>query len=484
MLSTGLLSGASTGLTCCLQIAWGWSIAWVVCLLVRNRRLRVKLWTVFLCVVAFFWLASVLIPRSSGTPESVAAYTAKLNSIPSLYWSWQLPTELLPKFEWLVRSIEWLYLLVVIGLLLQWWLQSRRLKDLLRNVRQPSGELEVLFQKLCSDFEVPSCRLEIVDGLHSPATACWRRPRVLLPAQLIPRLEIGQLADVLRHELAHVRGRDYLWNRVASLGCRILFFHPAVWLAYRQLRHEMEFACDEAVAGDQRERRLAYADCLLRVARLQHVMQLSIYGALDISSSKSLLATRVNALMSVRSSYSRPERIAAAPSVILGLLVLPSVGISLHWSAEPGSGLEHRGHQTPSSERRPLVSKKRTPRSRHQRAVEAQLSAVPTLANSDSQQVAFITTGLGQPTLPSLADRSEDTSEPTVDPVRNADSHTSTANSGPVWDESQVTGLHKPKAPFWSRVAVGIVEIAGAVISQGEDPEKVRAHKLAIEKDH
>jgi beta-lactamase regulating signal transducer with metallopeptidase domain len=426
-----------------------------------------------------------LLPRSTGTPENLAAYPSNLKSIPALNWSWQLPTELRPKLEWLARSIEWLYLSVLLAFLLQWYRQSGRLRDLLLNVRQPSGELHSLFQRLRSDFEVPSCTLEIADSLGSPATACWPRPRVLLPAQLIPRLESDQLADVLRHELAHVQSRDYLWSRVTALSCRILFFHPAIWLAYRKLRQEMEFACDEAVAGDKRERRLAYADCLLKVARSQTFMRRSRAGAIDISASGSLLATRVNALVSAPASRPRPTKIAVGVLSILALSIVPSLGISLHWSTQRVPFTQHASHHISRSETRGVISRKRTNRTVRTRTMDVHLAAVPPAVNSNWQQLAFITTGLGEPTLPTLATQSDNGPEPNVEPIGNAESRASNPGSDPVWDEPPMAGVHKSEVPLWRRVAAGIAGIAGAVINRGEDDsDKLHSHQLSTKEDH
>ncbi len=100
---------------------------------------------------------------------------------------------------------------------------------------------------------------DLAADLRSPATCYWWRSHVLLPLELVPHLDSDQLEDVLRHELFHVRQHDYLWDRLAALGCRVVFFHPLVWLAYRHLRWERELACDYAVVRESSEARLRYA---------------------------------------------------------------------------------------------------------------------------------------------------------------------------------------------------------------------------------
>jgi bla regulator protein BlaR1 len=53
-------------------------------------------------------------------------------------------------------------------------------------------------------------------------------------------------------------------NGVQSLLGILFWYHPAVWLAGRRLRHLRELCCDAAVARRLRERTNAYAATLVR----------------------------------------------------------------------------------------------------------------------------------------------------------------------------------------------------------------------------
>ncbi|HEV2750003.1 MAG TPA: M56 family metallopeptidase [Gemmatimonadales bacterium] len=81
-----------------------------------------------------------------------------------------------------------------------------------------------------------------------PATWGVRRPVVALPAAAA-QWPPERLRLVLLHELLHVRRRDVLVELVLEAVTLALWFHPAVWLAARQLRLERERTCDEAVIG-------------------------------------------------------------------------------------------------------------------------------------------------------------------------------------------------------------------------------------------
>jgi beta-lactamase regulating signal transducer with metallopeptidase domain len=176
--------------------------------------------------------------------------------------SWPVSDSLVKDLDRLGAWTVWIYLSVVTVLLLQLLAKLWRLDLILRSRQEPSLELVVIFETLCREMEVRRCQLSLLAQLRSPATTGWFRPHVLLPMELVPRLNSEQLAQILRHELIHVKRRDYLWDRVAALCCRILFFHPAVWLAYRRMRWERELACDQAVVENRWDSRLPYAECL------------------------------------------------------------------------------------------------------------------------------------------------------------------------------------------------------------------------------
>ncbi|MEO7116157.1 MAG: M56 family metallopeptidase, partial [Caldimonas sp.] len=106
-----------------------------------------------------------------------------------------------------------------------------------------------------------------LSGIHSPATFGWKRPIVLLPSFCLEQ-DSSELGDIFRHELQHIRRRDFVFNTVASVCRALLFFHPAAWYAMRRLELESELACDLAVVSDSPERRATYAECLVRFARL------------------------------------------------------------------------------------------------------------------------------------------------------------------------------------------------------------------------
>ncbi len=111
-------------------------------------------------------------------------------------------------------------------------------------------------------------RLVATRTVSVPAVIGWLRPVVLLPLATVARLTTTQLEAVLAHELAHIRRHDAAINALQSLVETLLFFHPAVWWASRQLRIAREQCCDDlavAVCGD----RVTYARALATLETLR-----------------------------------------------------------------------------------------------------------------------------------------------------------------------------------------------------------------------
>ena len=179
----------------------------------------------------------------------------------------EMPERWASYFARLSPAVTFLYFFIVIVSVLHLFFESRRLKSTLRRTLPPSLQLQTCFERLCRELHVGRCELRLAPDLRSPATCYWWRSNILLPLELVPHLNNHQLEDVLRHELFHVRQHDYLWDRLAALGCRLVFFHPLAWLAYRHLRWERELACDYEVVRECSEARLRYAECLTDLAR-------------------------------------------------------------------------------------------------------------------------------------------------------------------------------------------------------------------------
>lgn len=192
-----------------------------------------------------------------------------------------------------------LYCLVIAWQLSRAILERMRLAQALRHSRRPSLALARAFARAFGRRDL-HCELDVLPGLTSPATVGWLRPRVLLPLVCEMQDEL-ELEPIFWHELKHVERRDALWHGVARLCRALLWFHPAVHFAMRQMVAERELACDAAIVAEHPESCDVYASCLVRFARAVDLTDPSItISAMEMASRSTHLSMRVRAILTER----------------------------------------------------------------------------------------------------------------------------------------------------------------------------------------
>jgi len=148
-----------------------------------------------------------------------------------------------------------------------------------------------------------------------PVTWGHWQPKVLLPPTA-RQWSRDRMLIVLRHELAHVRRRDWLVQVGAMIVRSVYWFHPLVWLACARLRLESERACDDAVlAGGISGPH--YASQLLELARaFVEGRQPAPVAAL---AGRSTLERRVRAMLAARVDRS-PVPAALGGAIVILML--------------------------------------------------------------------------------------------------------------------------------------------------------------------
>ncbi|HYK34315.1 M56 family metallopeptidase [Alloacidobacterium sp.] len=315
---------SSLWFTYVVQSAAGYMLLWLLCRFVRDPKFRFWLWGVFLGGMVAAWLGLLPLSRLSASGASVSA---AFPGVAETHWSWALNFDFTPYFSTILSGLCWTYLAILALSLLSFCARFWQLKTLLRTSQPPSDSLLSLFESVRTGVQAPHCELRLVPRLGSPAAAGWRHPQILLPNEYLSRLETPQLMGILKHELMHVRRRDYLWDRLATVGCYLVFFHPAAWLVRRHLRWDRELICDEASADRSDACRLDYAACLTTLASWRLSGE-GFAGPIDFLSSPSLLSTRVRAMVSPPNlDYSANKKAAfaclAAVSLFLAIRLVP-----------------------------------------------------------------------------------------------------------------------------------------------------------------
>ena len=159
-------------------------------------------------------------------------------------------------------------------------------------------------------------------AVGSPLLCGVFQPTIVLPIEAEEWPEDRRRAVAL-HELAHVARHDALAQRVAGLACALYWFHPAVWMAARQMRAESERACDDRVL------RLGfpateYAAELLEVMKTARALRLTGTVAIGMAN-RSTLEGRLLALFQPRNREALTARVR---TVSLGAFVLLLVAVA------------------------------------------------------------------------------------------------------------------------------------------------------------
>jgi hypothetical protein len=277
----------------------------------------------------------------------------------------------------------------------------------------------------------------------------------------------------------HVRRRDYLWDGLSTLGCYLIFFHPAAWLARRRLRWERELVCDEGVVARSREGRFEYASCLTTLAAWWFLEDRAAGHVEFLSSHSFLLAARVRALLTQPLSDGPYRKTAiailASGAVALTALLVPKVAISAYRVSLPDSArnqnLRHSGRMIAGA-KRGHVSKNRR-RGAFVPAAAAFVSSpappnlnfpvqLPILSSSTTEGAH----GLSEASASESADISD----------AHVESGDDLQRTGKVWDESLPQAprrrASKIGAVAWRVVKLGI----GVAASQIGDHEHEKEH--------
>src|ERR1043166_2270896 len=141
----------------------------------------------------------------------------------------------------------------------------------------------------------------------APFTFGVWRPVIVLPQRFAETFSPEQQDAALAHELAHVAGFDSAWRCFAQFTCALLWWHPLVWLAKRELDHASEVAADETslLLADGPNH---LAECLVACAKEIRRPALASWLGMDGGGFRSALGKRVARLLKLHSNaaLSRP----------------------------------------------------------------------------------------------------------------------------------------------------------------------------------
>lgn len=162
-------------------------------------------------------------------------------------------------FCWLVGSLLWFAFVIYRG---------RRFGRLLRRASRASQQIQHTTRQLATQLKIHHVpEVLVVDAIVSPFLwGSGNRAVIVLPRKLIDQLSDSQQTAILAHELTHLARHDLRtrWLEIVAIG--FYWWHPAAWLARRELRNAEELCCDSAVISVFSIDICEYATTLLETA--------------------------------------------------------------------------------------------------------------------------------------------------------------------------------------------------------------------------
>jgi len=227
------------------------------------------------------------------------------------------PAAAAPRIDWIPYAWG-----AVAALIAARWLilRARTVAAALRTSSAPSArELEALAharRALGIAAPVDLVRSPICEA---PAVVRILRPVIVLPSSACDALDDDELRALLLHECAHVSRRDNLVSALEALAAALLWFHPLVWLALRDLATTREEACDEVVSDAARSTD-SYLSALTKICRA--VLASRAAGASCMASAR--LNERIEHLM----SYERLKEKALSHRAVLATAIVAFLAIT------------------------------------------------------------------------------------------------------------------------------------------------------------
>ena len=284
------------------------------------------------------YAVSAPVPRMEPLPEPPPSPVVLTPSVPAPREIESHPVMPAP------RNHPWVWCLasyaVGLTLLFAWIAAGRlRIRHWIRSARPAKCErVLAVFRSAREETQLSSHRaplpflslppaVEVLEGpgVPAPISTGILHPRVLLPVGLADRLSDEELRALALHEIAHLKRRDPLVLTLAALVRAVLFFHPLVWPAARQISALAEQCADDAVL-EATGQPLPYAKMLARLAEELPPRPFATEMATGILLSKGAFPRRVEAILSGRRSrLSRWALVGTLIAVLVSLVIVLAV---------------------------------------------------------------------------------------------------------------------------------------------------------------
>ena len=185
----------------------------------------------------------------------------------------------------------------------------------------------------CKDKLHIKRKIQIVvdDTINSPSVIGIFKIRIILPSSLL-NLSEEELKHIFLHELCHYKRKDNLVDNILVLLQSLHWFNPIIWYLFKQIRNDMEMACDEKVLSvlNENEHNNYGLTMLTVLEKVNFNKKFSI--GLNIAGDKKTLKKRVEFIKNSK-YFSKKKKIFTVTGIICLVImsgILLTNGVSEH----------------------------------------------------------------------------------------------------------------------------------------------------------
>ncbi|QLY81386.1 M56 family metallopeptidase [Clostridium intestinale] len=215
----------------------------------------------------------------------------------------------------------WIWVIGLVAVLLYYtYFQGKfysKIKNNMARVTEKRME-EILTEERKALNITKDIKVEVVNGLSSPALIGLFRATIILPKQDVSNKE---LSLIFRHELIHFKRKDNITKLFMILGTAIHWFNPLIYLFRKFFNEQCELSCDEKVIHDSKTEDIKeYAMLLVKSARYKNKLKLSIMSSQLTNKKVNITKRRVENMLNLRSKKK---------GIVAGVVTLTVIGGTL-----------------------------------------------------------------------------------------------------------------------------------------------------------
>lgn len=177
------------------------------------------------------------------------------------------------------------------------------------------GRLLKLFEQCNREMDIRGdIRVLSMEGIGTPAL--FIPSTVLIPAKMLLAADDEQITYALRHELTHYRRKDHIVSTLLVLLQVVYWFNPFVWLAFKQIRLDVEVACDSSVVKSMGSaERCRYASMIVSLSAVTKHRQFAL--GMARGNTKKAAEKRVRGIFTPNKSRGSAMLVTAVLAILL-----------------------------------------------------------------------------------------------------------------------------------------------------------------------